>query len=314
METPRPPIPRHDRSEALEEIQQVRQTLLVDEEVRKLLGRSPSQLRFVGSLASDYALWALAILFSNRHPNPAAYLLSWFLISTRLHSIGVLSHDFVHLSKSFKHRKWFSPFLFWPAFLSSSKFTDEHLRHHDLLASGKDPSLTRINGYSEFAFPLSRSFAVRLFLADITGLNFIRYSSRMPAIRLISNNFIAKTLALGAAALLLSSSFFWAVFLYWIFPLMSGTSFLNRLRNVCEHSQLRGKTAFAATNTIETSRISSWLFGWRESNFHLEHHVFPSLPWFRLRELHQIIKAHHSDLPRLSFYKNHWSVIRSAVR
>lgn len=81
----------------------------------------------------------------------------------------------------------------------------------------------------------------------------------------------------------------WSVLLYvWLLPALLGQPFL-RLYLLAEH----GRCAFVAdifhnTRTTISNRLVRRL-AWNMP-FHTEHHAFPSVPFFRLNELHELMK------------------------
>jgi fatty acid desaturase len=74
----------------------------------------------------------------------------------------------------------------------------------------------------------------------------------------------------------------------WLWP-VAVLSVLNSMRFICEHygtpwdlGQMPG------TRTIVSNPVHS--FFWNNINWHTGHHVYPSVPWYNLIELHRILE------------------------
>jgi fatty acid desaturase len=82
------------------------------------------------------------------------------------------------------------------------------------------------------------------------------------------------------------------IFLYWLVPLFTCLVFIFRIRSIAEHSALEGeRTAYAGTRTTLPSFLERIFLAPKNVNYHLEHHLFPSVPFFRLPKLHALLSA-----------------------
>ncbi len=92
--------------------------------------------------------------------------------------------------------------------------------------------------------------------------------------------------ALGALSLVWSPLLLWV----WLVPLLLGQPFL-RLYLLAEHGDCpRVANMFENTRTTFTNRTLRFL-AWNMP-YHVEHHVFPTVPFHRLPELHRLIRDH----------------------
>jgi len=91
---------------------------------------------------------------------------------------------------------------------------------------------------------------------------------------------------------------------FYMFPLGTVFLFLARLRMYLEHGPLdyavsdyTGDNERRIARTHERGVLDGWLLQYMNFRFHQEHHIFPSLPSCRLREVHErFIKQHlHPD-------------------
>jgi fatty acid desaturase len=92
----------------------------------------------------------------------------------------------------------------------------------------------------------------------------------------------------------------WAYVLLWIVPLYTVTVACYRLRSVAEHSGIGPQSErytrdvidnLRTTRTTTGSGLSQYLLIPYNVSYHIEHHMFPSIPTFRLRDLHEELKT-----------------------
>ena len=80
--------------------------------------------------------------------------------------------------------------------------------------------------------------------------------------------------------------------LLWVLPLVSVLQVILRLRAVCEHGAVPDINV--VTKAARTTLVPFWL-GWllfpHQVNFHIEHHLYPSVPHYRLAECHRKLRA-----------------------
>ena len=76
--------------------------------------------------------------------------------------------------------------------------------------------------------------------------------------------------------------------LYWIFPLLAGQPFL-RLFLMAEHAGCASSDDMFANTRTTTSNGAVRLLSW-QMPYHVEHHCFPSVPFFSLAGLHALIR------------------------
>jgi fatty acid desaturase len=79
----------------------------------------------------------------------------------------------------------------------------------------------------------------------------------------------------------------------WLIPLGTGLQAILRLRAVCEHGAL---SDFSSPLTAARTNLPNWwqrffLFP-HHVNYHIEHHLYPAVPHYRLPQLHAALKAH----------------------
>ncbi|HET8836805.1 MAG TPA: fatty acid desaturase [Gemmatimonadales bacterium] len=73
----------------------------------------------------------------------------------------------------------------------------------------------------------------------------------------------------------------------WLLPMLVAAQLTN-LRGLAEHGLTTGGSPFTATRSVRTSR---WIaFFLCNLNLHLEHHLFPAVPWYNLPRVHALLQ------------------------
>jgi fatty acid desaturase len=85
----------------------------------------------------------------------------------------------------------------------------------------------------------------------------------------------------------------WSGFLlFWLVPFCIWHIAVQYVRIICEHSAVESDEAeYAITRTTIPTWLESLLLLPRNVGYHLEHHWYPSVPFYRLPELHQHLTA-----------------------
>jgi fatty acid desaturase len=74
----------------------------------------------------------------------------------------------------------------------------------------------------------------------------------------------------------------------WLYPVLV-LSLLNSMRFIAEHYGTPWNAGqMAGTRTVISNPVNS--FFWNNINWHIGHHVYPTVPWYNLRELHRLLE------------------------
>jgi len=243
----------------------------------------------------------------------------WAIIGLVLHSLGVFMHEGAH--GSLFRKPWLDRTVGFlcgvPAFFSCSSYRATHLLHHTYENTPQDPD----NLQGNFPHPAMR--AVMYYLWFIIG---------MPAYILLvtfTGPFRAhgwrNKLACVVEPLLI------AAFYTTLFTLASRYHFGENLANgwawgipfavivanfrgLAEHTQLwhtEPPDPFHSTRSLVSNSFISFFFN--NQNYHLEHHLFPALPWNVLGKVHNLLEPTY-DQRGASVTKGYLSWIRDALR
>jgi fatty acid desaturase len=102
----------------------------------------------------------------------------------------------------------------------------------------------------------------------------------------------------------------WVAVLYWLAPLLL-TKPAHQLQNLIEHVGLpHSDDIFANTRSTRTNAVMRWMC-W-QMQYHTAHHAFPSVPCYRLRELHaELFTARGKQPPTMTYFGFQRAIIRA---
>ena len=116
----------------------------------------------------------------------------------------------------------------------------------------------------------------------LVGASFIPSPHWMIAARITFYGSVAGALTIFGA--------WYAFLLYWIVPYCTWHIAAQYTRLICEHSAVENdEEEYAITRTTIPTRLESILVLPRNVGYHLEHHWYPSVPWYRLPALHEAL-------------------------
>lgn len=280
-------------------------------------------------LIFNWCVIAACITVSILYFHPLLYVCVVILIGARQHALLVVAHDAAHsrLMKSKKMNDFFATYFCGAPLLFDFKgFKSTHLLHHRHLMKDSDPDWQAQKHEYEYHFPKKTSQLFIIFLRDISGLGTYRFLkiifhySKEDEKKNKSEPFDLRSLITPAFFLsILLICFFCGVlfefFIYWIVPSFTWLKWVTYLRALGEHHGL--------TYDIndEQTKSRTTLVGWfgktfvapHKINYHIEHHLYPSIPSYKLKKLHQELmkKEQYRDTATLSH--GYMSVIKTCL-
>jgi len=162
--------------------------------------------------------------------------------------------------------------------------------------------LMRLSG---IAYWRSNFAALLLYALGRVGEPYVKPAQHAPVIR-EARLHLAGYAAIAFVSVAAGS---WAAVLYWLAPLLL-TKAAHQLQNLIEHVGLpHSDDIFANTRSTRTNALMRWLC-W-QMQYHTAHHAFPSVPFFRLKELHrEIFTARGIQPPTMSYLGFQRTIIR----
>jgi fatty acid desaturase len=253
------------------------------------------------AIAAEWVGIVAAIALCQTVHWPLVYVAAVIWIGARQHALAVLGHDAGH------HRllpgrwnDWVANLTTqWPMFLTVEGFRHFHGEHHRFMGIEGDGN-RRIWGThtadgqltAEWTYPKTAVGLVLTILrraALFTGLFWIVRG-------LVAAVVFRKSWAEVAARLAFYGTAVWAVaaagafpgFLrYWIVPYCTWHIGCQYVRLICEHTETHSADpAFSLTRTTLARRWERWLIVPRNIHYHIEHHWYPSVPFYNLPALH----------------------------
>lgn len=294
--------------------------LFTREEIRQLTARS--DLMGFWAVGSTWAIIAGAfalLAWAGTQPLAIAvpvFVLGLCLIAGRQLCLAILMHDASH-GTLFK-RKWLNDvFADWmcarPIWQNLPKYKVHHFVHHTKTGTVEDTDLSLVA-----PFPCSRASLARKFLRDllgITGLKFLvgRFLMDTGYVKwTVANDVVwlpreGVTLADRAAMLVrnglptlvmngLLFAALWAVghpwlFAAWIVAYMTPFSLFVRIRSMAEHACTEKTTdMFRNTRSTRAGWLARATVAPLRVHYHIEHHVMASVPYFRLKDMHRMLR------------------------
>jgi beta-carotene hydroxylase len=252
----------------------------------------PNSAAFASLTALYLAVWAAGVALVVTPGLPIAWqLLLSALLGSQLHALTVLQHDCGHRSafRSASANLWVGRLLAWFVFMPFTTFTELHRRHHGFLGDrAQDPDEWFYEGGTRQLFLRECLFMPRFVVLSL---------KRVPAG--VARQRIVGELAFNAithAALIAALIYFnqWNALIYaYALPMAWLALVFNPISRGYEHYPMAGLTAGDArrsdlrSNTISvTSRSMGAL--WANIGFHVEHHMYPRVPFYRLPALHRL--------------------------
>lgn len=268
--------------------------------IRRLSEISP--WRSAAGIAVEWVGVAAAVAVCELFWHPGLYVLVVAFIGARQHALAILNHDASHY-RLVRSRFWNDAvadvLLAWPVLMTVRWFRKFHWQHHHHLGGPGDGNRAQYKTHTPdgeltrlWTFPKRPATITAVLLFDLMGLLGLFYVIMLPK-RMFAGG-TPLTMALQAAyyAAVLGSIlwFGWGMqfLLYWMVPLCTWFMMTNHLRIIAEHSGLpESDDPYAYTRTTLPTLWERVFFLPKQVNFHLEHHVHPSVPYYRLSELHR---------------------------
>jgi len=295
--------------------------LKIDKAALKTLYQRQSY-RHVLDLLLNWVLIISSAYLCTVYFHPALYLITILIIGARMHAMAILMHDATHY-RFLKNRKWndwisnFGTMYF--IFSSIEVYRKNHLKHHRHLNTDDDPDWFFKLGRKDFTFPKSKTeFLLTVFgyFTLVRGiLDAIWFLKRFaPAEQANSekkaggNSKLPRIVFYLALITLLSVFGLWKAFaIYWVIPYLSTFFMFQYIRSVSEHfGELEYDHLLTATRTMKVSPIEQFFFAPHNVGYHLEHHLYPGVPYYNLPKLHDLLMQESEYKDKAHITKGYW--------
>jgi fatty acid desaturase len=265
---------------------------------------TPVWQRLVLDLLLDWTIIIGSAWLAFTFLNPVSYILAVIVIGARMHALAVLMHDVSHFR--FLNNRRLGDFIInffvcWPMFVTVAKYRANHLKHHQNLNSEDDPDWTAKQGHPGFKHPQTKGeFLWRLFsyLIGIQGIRdvvwiFQRLSKQQPAKGKREVGGFVFNLALF---ILLTVFGLWIPYLlFWVVPFFTTLLMFQYIRSFAEHfGDLEYDNLYHSIRTVNPTLIERFLIAPHNISYHMEHHLYPGVPYHNLPKLKQLLMADES--------------------
>lgn len=112
---------------------------------------------------------------------------------------------------------------------------------------------------------------------------------------------------------ILWSPFRWQILGLILIPQFFWVNVFNRIRAMAEHNGLPDNHELNGTRTVIPTLLDRLLIGPLNISYHLEHHLFPSVPWHNLRRLHLHLMANPTCAANAHVSRGYWGMIRELM-
>ena len=313
------------------------------DEIRALTARSDLMGAWAiastwGIIALSFALmiWASAQVWWIALPS---FLLAMAVIAGRQLCLAILMHDASH--GTLFNTRWLNDVLSdWlcarPIWNDLHKYRVHHLVHHTRTGSDEDTDISLIA-----PFPTTRASLLRKFARDLSGLTGLKFlfgrvlqdagllkwtvandvvwlprdgKRWYQHVGLLLRNMLPMLITNGVILALLALTGHAWLYLFWVLSYITPFPFFLRIRSLAEHACTeRSADMFRNTRTTRAGWLARAFVAPLRVHYHIEHHVMASVPWFRLRRMHQLLRE-RQEVPPPPGYLDVLRIVSSVAR
>jgi fatty acid desaturase len=283
----------------------------------------------------QWTVIAAAFLALARWPHPLTFVAAVVVLGGRHLALAVAMHEAAH-GTLFRSR-WLNEIVGdWlcgaPVWSDVARYRKHHLGHHAHTGTERDPDLglapiepmTSASFARKVARDLSGAAGLRrlvaLVLMDLEVLTYnvggrVRWNKRgvwfharafvrnTYRVFLVNGAMLGAFIALGAGWL----------YLAWVVAWFTTFGLFLRIRMLAEHACLeRSADPMRNTRTTHASLLARATVAPLNVNYHLEHHLLPTTPWYRLPALHRTLVA-RGHIPPSSSAPSYIAVLRTVT-
>ena len=265
----------------------------------------PNPWRWLAAVTGEWVIIGTTMWACNRWTYWWVWAVGIVVIGTRQHAMGIMAHEGVHYLIA--RKKFWNDLL--ANLLSSYALTypvegyrTNHLIHHRWLDTPIDPERASIDNYpADWIYPMPKRQFFRMLLRDVVGIYQLQTAKLYKYVWVLPDGMVPHIIRVGLfhcifIILAIMTGHLWTYLLLWITPMFTIALLCFRLRTAAEHSGIRRSEkrytrqavdTMATTRTVMGCPIAQFLLAPYNMSYHIEHHLYPSVPVFRLRALHR---------------------------
>jgi len=274
---------------------------------RELAGRvrELSQLivwRGLVAIAVDWAMISVSFALALSLQNPVVWIAAALVIATRQHALSILMHDASHF-RLLSSRVWNDRLSNWllayPLLVTTEGYRKNHLAHHLHLNTEADPDWVRKAGKRDWKFPKSKRALLLLLARDFCGGGFVDMLKAIVNLRgeksveraaQTRHYVIGRCLYYAVAAAAIMAAGLWLpVLVLWYLPAFTVLPVILRIRSIAEHFGLEAEHDLNMSRNTTCPLWERVLLAPHNIGYHLDHHIFPSVPFYNLPRLSSLL-------------------------
>lgn len=266
-------------------------------------------------IAASFALagWALQQPWYLLLPG---VLLALMILGGRQLALAILAHEASH-NTLFNSRFGNNQLSDWlcarPISLDLYRYRSHHMRHHSFTGRDGDPDLSLVRG-----LPTSKVSMLRKFARDLSGLTGLKYLAGVALMNAgllkwtVANDaqwlpregrslfsYMAEFMRNSTPSLLVNALLFlllWGagwpqLYLLWVLAWLIPYPLFIRIRAMAEHAMTEGSdNPLRNTRTTRAGWLARSFVAPVRVNFHIEHHLMASVPYYHLPQLHRLLR------------------------
>ena len=275
----------------------------------------------VAHILLEWAAIVVAAWVTETFWHPLLYAVAVVWIGSRQHALAVMAHDGVHglIVRNRRANDLLAELLLaWPVLMPFRSYRHVHRLHHRHLGTERDPDfarnrperLGRRGGATEFArIMLGLNAEQRGLLAFFGSGDAAIETETLRARPWLRGAYYAVVLGVawtfGGLSLLGQ---------YWLIPLCTWFLFCMRLKGTAEHFAVEGSDALNLSRSIRPGPLARLLIAPKRVYCHIEHHLYPSVPHYRLRELQDELMKQPGYAERAHVTGSYFAFLRECAR
>jgi len=213
----------------------------------------------------------------------------YLVAGASLHGISLFTHEAVH-GTLLKNRWWngvLGALCAMPVLQNFTAYRVLHLRHHADLGGEGDPD--HYAAYTQWTWLIFTMNWLRLLIG------YPIYITGIPLLGLKHGDWMERAgilVEMALTALLVCACILWVPPLWllhgWLIPMVFINTMVN-IRGMSQHTLLEhASDEVRGTRTILTTPLVRFFMC--NENYHLEHHLYPGVPWHHLPQMHEALR------------------------
>jgi fatty acid desaturase len=258
-----------------------------------------------------FAIWLAAAWVAVQSRSLPLDLACYLVGGLSLSAITVLAHESAHdlLTRKPKVDRWLGFLCGVPLAFSVGSYRVEHSAHHARLRTPDDPddieNVTTRGAWLRWVYVLLFFFGGFLFLVHVPKEAWKRASTRQKKAIVLD---VVLTWGIVAAGWVFLPAR--TMLKGWLYPMLVCVQVAN-LRGLAEHGMTTSGNEFLDARTVTPGRaISFWMCN---INYHIEHHLYPAVPWYNLPKVHALLKDEY-QATGASWYTSYWDFLKDVGR